>query len=902
MNVEQISLENWRGFREKHVFSFDAGLNLLVGENETGKSTIFEALWRVIFDRHTSTASEIRDIQPKGTSLAPRASVVFTREGRRFRIDKRFLHKPSSELFEESSGKFRLIHEGDRADKTIVELAGGTSAGKGVTREQHRGLSQALWYLQSENPLPESVWNDAVKEGLGGIIQTVASTPEEEAVSRLADKEYDAVFTPGGIRIKGHTELHESENRVAELESELQALHARSDSLQTLRNEIDSVLASIHDIEERISAASRASAEEGAAVMVGERIEAALGESEKELERLEADHSGYLRSKTEIDERTGKAGELNKELQSIIEELVQAEVKLRSLTVMKEDAHRKWHDVSEPELKACESELSLLLALERRRKLEKDMVRLKKHLDRKKELETEIDNRRQRLEKLKAPDENEWNAYVEKQGRLRVADAEVRSSSIRVSFKLQDKTAAIAAKPSTSAENGEYSVDRPTVFTIGGVGEVHIRGGGKSLEDARREAELARADVQAVLSYYSVSSTDELASLLEERSSEEKRLSDAEKLMQALLSEENDAEGEYRRTEIGIAEESSKLGSASSQLLEMGGRRIREMADDLGRRKEVLIRAIESGQREEAESEAQRGTLLKQQGELESRRAGITAKINSSSEENSRVLSKFGSYEALEKIISDREQMLKEMSNRVEGLKSDFEQKVLQPRKRFEEAKELLTKLSDRKHELEVSLAENRGQIDNASGENLYSKIADMESELDYLHERVDTLRRRAGGLKLLRNMLRKMKQERISELTKPVAELVNDWFREITGSAYREVEMNGELLPVGAKKSDGIELTLGSLSHGTQEQIVVLVRLAIGVLTSRTERNLVVLDDRLVNADAGRTRRLRHVLEEASGKCQILFATCNESSYIGSSGRFIRIPGDGLSGQTSPS
>ena len=157
------------------------------------------------------------------------------------------------------------------------------------------------------------------------------------------------------------------------------------------------------------------------------------------------------------------------------------------------------------------------------------------------------------------------------------------------------------------------------------------------------------------------------------------------------------------------------------------------------------------------------------------------------------------------------------------------------------------------------------------------------------------TLRRRAGGLKLLRNMLRQLKKERISELTKPVAELVTEWFQEITGRAYREVEMNSELLPVGARKSDGINLALGSLSHGTQEQIVVLVRLAIGVLTSGTERNLVVLDDRLVNADAARTRRLRHVLEEASQKCQILFATCNEPSYIGSSGKFIRIPEDGL-------
>lgn len=895
MIAEQITIENWRGFREKHTFSFGNGLNILAGENETGKSTIFEALWRTIFDRHTSTASEIKDIQPKGTSLGPAATVVFNHAGRRYRIDKRFLYKPASELFEEDSGKFRLIHEGDRADKVIVEMAGGTPAGKGVTREHHRGLSQALWYLQSENPLPPSVWNDAVKEGLGGIIQTVALTPEEEAVSELAEKEYDGTFTAVAGRIKEHTELMDSEKRTAELENELLQLHARNDALQTRRTEMDSIMASIEAADAEIALSSRLKTEAELAVKAGEGIETVLAETGIDLERLETEHANLLRSKAEIDERISRSRELNRELQSIQDELVEVDVGLRSTTLMKEEAHKRWHDVSESELKSCEAELAQLQALERRRKLEKDIARLTKHLDRKNALETEIESLRERLEKLNAPSESDWNDYVEKQAGLRVAEAEVRGSSVRVSFKLADKGANITTEPSTSLENGEYSVDRPTVFKIDGVGEVRIRGGGKSLEEARKEAESARVEVQSVFSRFAVASTDALASLLEERMGQEKKLSDAERLMESLKSEENDAETEYRRTEIGIAEENAKLGSAPGELLEMGGQRIREMAEELGRKKDRLIESIASGQREEAELEEKKIALLERQTLLESTRAGVSAKIGSNAEENSKTLSKFGSYEALERNINEKGELLQEMRRRVETLKSDFQQKVVEPRKRLEETGDSLSKLLDRKHSVEMRLAENRGQIDAAAGESLHSRIEDMESEIDYLRVRTNTLRRRANGLKLLRNMLRQLKKERISELTRPVSELVNEWFQEITGSTDRQVEMNGELLPVGARKSNGVSFSLGSLSHGTQEQIVVLVRLAIGVLTSGTERNLVVLDDRLVNADAARTKRLRRVLEEAARKCQILFATCNESSYIGSSGKFIRVPEDGL-------
>ena len=84
------------------------------------------------------------------------------------------------------------------------------------------------------------------------------------------------------------------------------------------------------------------------------------------------------------------------------------------------------------------------------------------------------------------------------------------------------------------------------------------------------------------------------------------------------------------------------------------------------------------------------------------------------------------------------------------------------------------------------------------------------------------------------------------------------------------------------------------SLSFGTYEQIVVLLRLAIGVLVSKEEPNLVVVDDRLVNADNDRMNRLGLVLEEAAKSCQIILATCRDTPYAGISTTIIRVPQDG--------
>jgi uncharacterized protein YhaN len=112
----------------------------------------------------------------------------------------------------------------------------------------------------------------------------------------------------------------------------------------------------------------------------------------------------------------------------------------------------------------------------------------------------------------------------------------------------------------------------------------------------------------------------------------------------------------------------------------------------------------------------------------------------------------------------------------------------------------------------------------------------------------------------------------------------------------YDGLELDGELLPAGVNwASYGERLPLDSLSHGTHEQVVVLLRLALGVLLSGQERHLVVIDDRLVNADPVRLKRICLILEEvASQHCQIILATCNETPYAGLQGKVIRVPGDG--------
>ena len=44
MYISKLKLNNFKGFLEKHEFSFSEGVNFLVGNNNCGKTTIFRAI------------------------------------------------------------------------------------------------------------------------------------------------------------------------------------------------------------------------------------------------------------------------------------------------------------------------------------------------------------------------------------------------------------------------------------------------------------------------------------------------------------------------------------------------------------------------------------------------------------------------------------------------------------------------------------------------------------------------------------------------------------------------------------------------------------------------------------------------------------------------------------------
>lgn len=127
MRLRSIELTNVRRFAAQHarLSGIGDGITVLSEPNEFGKSTFFDAIHAVFFERHGSRNAAIKALQPHAGGAPEVAVEVDLPEGR-FRIAKRWMSKPQAQVHDATG---RLIRQADEAEAWIDGLMGGGLSG-----------------------------------------------------------------------------------------------------------------------------------------------------------------------------------------------------------------------------------------------------------------------------------------------------------------------------------------------------------------------------------------------------------------------------------------------------------------------------------------------------------------------------------------------------------------------------------------------------------------------------------------------------------------------------------------------------------------------------------------------------------------------------------------------------
>ena len=900
MIIEEITIRNWRGYREPHTFRFDEGFNLLVGNNEAGKSTLFEAFTRILFDRHNSRTEEIRQIQPLGSSLGPEATIVFQANGNKYKVRKQFLQTPVAEFYTWRNDRWELDHEGDAADNAAREIFRGEASGR-ASKPEHRGLSQALWYLQDDAPLPKDAWADGVKEELSGFVSLVARSPDEDQILKKIETEYGLFYTPKKDKIKTGSQLDQLQKVIPGIEAELQSLYERDRGVDGHRQELEgfaeqqrlkaealkAARTEVDDLKQKIS-------EGGALEEEKKQKEETVRQAEAAWKKIADDHTAIERHRRLIDEMTTHLVEARREAEEL-----QAESRMEQIAAEKH--HASWKDTHAPRLQQVEKELDILQAIERTRWLEEQMVSVQEQIERIQTTEKNLWERKEVLSTTPLPTKKDLEKYQKQQLELATLRGQIEQAAIRIGFDLQIEDLPIATDPDAEylAEENEYLVLGPTTFTVGDLGTIHLRGGGSSLEELQTELQTLSAERDSIFERFGVTDDLELYDLQQRRQSLEQEIKQLKKNHKELTSEKG---LEQHREDITliqqkITKEKSKIDATPPEWQQLSDDAIQDMSEGLTTEKKDLNRKIKDEQQAEKEGRDAHTEALNRAQAASTRRIELQTQIKGLEQQNADILKSYGTYERLQETLAKETAVLELAKEDLETIRARYKTLVEEPKEQYENALEIVRALEEQMQSIQEEIIDRKARIEEAVSEGFYSRIGDLEASLKAEKRNLNQVTQQAEAAKLLYELTQAFKKEQSTALASPVAGLVSRWLVMLTNGAYDSIQLDERIFPVEVSNSRyDAALSRDCLSYGTREQVIVLLRLAMGVLLSNDERNLVVIDDRLVNADPIRMRRLCRILEEvAVNHCQIVVATCNDTPYAGVRGKVIQVPRDGL-------
>lgn len=152
MRISGLKLSNYRLHRELSL-EFGLGITVLEGANETGKSTLVEALHRALFLSSRSSGALLDEMRPQPGGGDPELTLRFEAEGISFTLHKRFAGSRGASSLMSSFGS---SWQGDKAEERLAELVGAGPVPRARQGEQMKERWGHLWVWQGNaglNPL-----------------------------------------------------------------------------------------------------------------------------------------------------------------------------------------------------------------------------------------------------------------------------------------------------------------------------------------------------------------------------------------------------------------------------------------------------------------------------------------------------------------------------------------------------------------------------------------------------------------------------------------------------------------------------------------------------------------------------------------------------------------------------
>ena len=882
MKLRSLAVNQFKKFTTPiRLEGIEDGLNVVVGPNEMGKSTLLDALRAVLFEKYSSRAQPIMALQNDRNQAAPVVELVFELDDGPYRITKRFIKRPYARL---SCPDGRSL-EGDAAEDTLRSLLDFDEPSKTGAKPESLGMWNVLWVQQGRSfgalDLPESA-RSSLHSALESEVGTVLGGRRGRALPQSIEKQLSELITGRTNQPRGA--YKEVLDRVETVSQEIDDLRSRRGDLTQTLNELEEAQETL----ERLSTGNRDQADQNELDEARQRYRW-LAELEARIEAASTELKLRKRTLDQAEQAAVERKQLKDDINA--EETALEEARQRLVGVRKQekqvrsrvDALRAVVRQSETAVTQADEAVSrcrrVLGTVERQARLRDLEGRCKKA--------QAADKRRREAQQAAAAilvtDQAIMAIHKAAKG-LQAVQGRLNAAATLISFDMTyDGLSGIKVNgdPVTDDRLSVQAVE-PVTITVPDRGRITVApaiAGREELLRRQRNAKTSLKEALAVASVKSVADADD------QYAKRQKLLRDGD-----------------------LASQEAELYAPATDDYEAGAQALADYIEGL---RQVLRREMNELDlqdlpvRQEAETtcRAAQGQAVEARNALNTARAALSGPEDTLSTLQREIGPLQGRYdeskdrlEKLQNRVAQEEEALSdnqlqsaikaaraarsEQETAIASLEAQRTDETLpQLTARIERLERALEERRKKSTKLKVRIAGLKSSVEAAEGAGLDEAIAQKARDLEIMEEAKGRQDREVRVLGLLLSTLRVAEQAAKEQYLSPVLSRVRPYLQVLFPGA--DIHLDENLHITGMVREAGYEEAFSRLSMGTQEQIAVLVRLAFAeMLVEQGRPATVVLDDALVFSDDRRMGRIFDILNMAARNVQVVVFTCREQLF----------------------
>jgi len=888
MKLLAATVEHYRIHRALSV-RFDGQLVLIHGPNESGKSTLAEAIHCALFlkAKGNTVLHESMESRFGGT---PAVTVEFEAGGSRHVVKKTFGKSGNTTL--DSEGRATL--NGPEAEERLARLLGvdGAVSGGGIENKMRRRWAH-LWVWQgrsSGSPLKSmeesrQQLRDRLQQESG---QTILSSPADHAVIESLQAWVDANLTAAG-KPKAGSGLDRAEKEYAEAKANRDAKHAALEALhqaaadylqadddagrldrsleeaESRLSEVRGKLKTVVEIRERLKGKVRR--REAAEKALGERREA-----DQEIRELETKQRGAAEAAAPGAERIKALQADMKSAKTQWEDARQAKVAVSG------DLKRR-----RAEAGALQAHRDALRESQRAASLEKSLGEIRK-----------LQARGQELRERLAPLEKVTEDAVKRLAKLsRTAEkARLRLETFALEVRVLESDQFVELDHFEVPAGESRTLEHPAELRVGAGVRIRLSpGGAEDLVQARQARDDADAQLAGALRAMAASSVEAARDRLREREHLQRDL-------ESVIAQLNEREPEKVEAELSAAREAAARLRAQRDGIP-DGMTPPEFPDQIADAYEAVEgarSAVDQKQQAfdaaEAAEEARRKAFERASGALAKEEKSHQKRVDEVNALRSRLnyaLEKAGDAGTRATRINEASAELDQAraSEKEDGraLEAAGYEKLELDQKRLVDA---IEGGQEKRKDAERRKIEAQTQLTVSGNVDPEREAKEAGAVLERAQRRRDALQHQANVRRALLQRLCDARQATNAALTQPLENAVAPYLAQLFGGSRAKLHWSKDGAFLEAFELDrtgqgGGVFRFDDLSYGTRAQVGLCLRLAMAELLAAGHDGClpVVLDDAFTHADRERIEKLKNILYRASENgLQVIVLSCHPENY----------------------